>query len=455
MNQHDSVEARIEQWRQHLLRHATLRGEEADELEDHLRSRLEELREAGLDEEEAFLVAVKRMGELDVISREFAREYSERLWKQLVLRPAQSTATSLVRRDAIVAVGLAVFAAIAVKFPELFGLHLGGETPAVSFYLRNATLLILPLLAVYFAWKRQLDSVERGSLAVPFVAAALLVNAMPFRPEGDTLTLAAIHLPIVLWVAVGFAYVGGRWRDHGQRMNFIRFSGEWFIYYALIAMGGGVLMVFLLLVFESIGLNAEGFVQLWVLPCGAAGAVIISSWLVEAKQNVIENMAPVLTRLFTPLFAALLLVFLGAMLVTGRGIGVERDVLIGFDLLLVVVLALLLYSISARDGAQPPSWFDRLQLLLIVAMLLVDLLALLAISARIGEYGLSPNKLAALGMNMILLVNLGGSTVLLTRFLFGRAGFTTLERWQTAYIPVYALWAVAVVVVFPLLFGFV
>ena len=45
------------------------------------------LTEAGLAGDEAFLVAVKRMGSLDALSREFAREHSERLWKQLVMPP--------------------------------------------------------------------------------------------------------------------------------------------------------------------------------------------------------------------------------------------------------------------------------------------------------------------------------------------------------------------------------
>ena len=51
-----------------------------------------------------------------------------------------------------------------------------------------------------------------------------------------------MHLPMALWLAVGVAYAGGRWRDPRQRMNYVRFTGEWFIYYVLIALGGGVLM---------------------------------------------------------------------------------------------------------------------------------------------------------------------------------------------------------------------
>src|SRR5205814_7667792 len=118
----------------------------------------------------------------------------------------------------------------------------------------------------------------------------------------DTQLLTALHLPIALWMAVGFAYVRGRWFADGGRMNFVRFSGELAIYYVLIALGGGVVTGFTAMLFSAINLDPQWFIGPWLLPCGAAGALIIGSWLVEAKQSVIENMAPVLTRVFTPLF---------------------------------------------------------------------------------------------------------------------------------------------------------
>jgi len=172
-------------------------------------------------------------------------------------------------------------------------------------------------------------------------------------------------------------------------------------------------------------------------------------------------MAPVLTLLFTPLFTLLLLAFLVTMVATGSGIHVEREVLIGFDLLLVVVVGLMLYAISARDDRTEPGFFDKLQLVLVVSALLVDALALWAIATRISEFGFSPNKVAALGENIILLVNLGWSAALYARFIGGKLPFAALERWQTAYLPVYAVWAsvvvvvvVVVVVIFPPVFGF-
>ncbi len=447
-----ALEAQIAEWRSYFRRRQVVREVDVAELEDHLRGQVESLMSAGLAEDEAFLVAVKRMGAVDALSQEFAREHSDRLWRQLMAAPGVGEDDSREqRKEAMVVFGLALAAAALIKLPELFGYTLEANP---EFYARNASLAVFPLVAVYFGWKRSLRGPVLGAVAAAFLLSALVINLYPFRMESDTLGLAALHLPIALWMTVGVAYTGGRWTDGARRMDFVRFSGELFIYFVLIALGGGVLTMFTLGIFESIGLDAEWFIERWLLPCGAVGAVLVASWLVEAKQSVIENMAPVLSRLFTPLFAAVLATFIATMAWTGRGIDIERNVLIAFDLLLVLVLGLLLYSISARDSEAPVSGFDWLLVLLIVAALLVDVLALAAIIGRISEFGFTPNRVAALGENVILLVNLTGSVWLYIRFLRGRAGFRALEKWQTDYLPVYAGWAAIVVIVFPPLFGF-
>ncbi|NLE22191.1 MAG: hypothetical protein GX624_05360 [Actinobacteria bacterium] len=449
-----SLEGQISQWREYLRRRQALQPVDVAELEDHLREQVASLTDAGLTEDEAFLVAVKRMGELDALSREFAREHSERLWKQLVVVAPSGPGEpgTQAHRDAAVAFGLAAAAAVAIKVPTLFGLHLDGDA---GFYARNLSLFVLPLLTAYFVWKRRLGGSTVVWLALAFVAAALFANVYPFTEGGSTQALTALHLPIALWLVVGVAYAGGRWSLVTGRMDFVRFSGELAIYYVLIALGGGVLMAFIALIFQAIGVDAEPSFETWLLPCGAVAAFIVAAWLVEAKQSVIENMAPVLTRLFTPLFAAALLVFLVTLVWTGRGVDVERDVLIAFDLLLVVVLGLLLYSVSARDPQAPPGVFDVLQVVLVVSALLADAVALWAIGARITEFGFTPNRVAALGENIVLLVNLMWSAVLSVGFLRGRVPFTRLEKWQTDYLPVYAAWAAAVVVAFPPLFDFI
>ncbi len=447
------LEEQIEQWRAYLRRRQALHGPDVEELEGHLRDELVTLTGAGLAGDEAFLVAVKRMGSLDALSREFAREHSERLWKQLVVAPDARNESSSTRAETLVVLSLAVAAALAIKVPALFGLELR-EGRNLLFYARNASLFVFPLLTLYFVWKRGSAMVSGLWLALPFAAGAVFANVFPFRAGGDTERLTVLHLPIALWLAVGFAYVRGRWFAAGGRMDFVRFSGELVIYYVLIALGGGVLTGFTMMMFNAIGINAGWLVEGWLIPCGAMGAVIVGSWLVEAKQSVIENMAPVLTRLFTPLFTVLLLVFLSTMVWTGNPIDVKRQVLIGFDLLLVLVVGLVLYAASARDPQAPPDLFDGLQLLLVVSALVVDGVALAAIAARISEFGFTPNRVAALGENLILLVNLAWSAWLYARFLGHRGSFAALERWQIAYLPVYSVWAALVVVMFPPVFGY-
>ena len=452
------LEEQVALWRTYLRRRRTIHSPDVEELEAHLRDQVTALVDAGLAADEAFLVAVKRMGDLDALSREFAREHSERLWKQLVVGPgaggeAGTAAGTAARTEMIVVVGLAIVAALMVKVPELFGLELIAD--GAGFYARNVSLMVLPLLAGYFVWKRRSGLVSLRWVALSFAAAVLFANVFPFTANGATERLTALHLPIALWLVVGIAYAGGRWHTGGGRMDFVRFSGELFIYYVLIACGGVVLTGFTLSMFAAIGLQVEWLAQAWLLPCGALGGVIVGAWLVEAKQSVVENMAPVLTRLFTPLFAIVLLAFLVTMVWTGSGIDVEREVLIGFDLLLVLVLGLLLYAVSARDPQAPPDAFDALQLLLVASALVIDVVALVAIAARISEFGFSANRVAALGENVILLVNLTWSAWLYARFVSGHGSFATLERWQTAYVPVYAAWAGFVVVFFPPLFGYV
>jgi hypothetical protein len=354
------------------------------------------------------------------------------------------------RRDLLAMVICAAGAAASIKVPALFGISIEHDA---AFYGPNFSLFALPWLAAFLCWRRQAGPAVIGALLALFALGGVAANVYPLAENSQSVVLTSIHLPIALWFAVGLAYVADDVRASRRRMDFIRFTGEWFVYLALIAAGGGVLTAFVAGTFQAIGIVPEHFISQWLLPCGGVAAVVVAGWLVEAKQSVVENIAPVLARLFTPLFTAVLLAFLVALGWTSAGINVEREALILFDLLLVVVLGLLLYSISARDPLAPSGLFDKLQLALVVSALIIDVLVLQQITGRITEYGTTPNKAAALGENVILLVNLAWSAWLLLGFVRRRTLFAAIERWQTGYLPVYAAWAWIVALVFPPLFN--
>jgi hypothetical protein len=445
----DQLEAQITEWRVLLAERPGVDRHDVEELEAHLREQIAELDAAGLAADEAFLVAVRRMGSLDDLSREFAREHSGRLWRQLLVADdAEQEGAGNRWAEALV---FAVAAGAAIQVARLVA---GFPSEESWWLLRNLGLLVVPFLAGYFVRRRRLPLRRSLLTAVPFVVAAIVVNVYPYRDGASTELLVAAHLPVLLWFVVAYPYMGGTLGSHERRMDFVRFTGEWCIYYVLIALGGGVLMALTLAILEPTGAaDPERLVE-WVLPSGAAGAVIVAAWLVEAKQRVVENMAPVLTMLFTPLFALMLTVASVVYATTGLGGTFNRELLGVFDALMVVVLGLVLYGMSARDPSRPAGWTDRIQLVAVLAALFLDVMVLASMAVRIGDLGFTPNRVAALGLNVVLLVNLVGAAWLSVRFLGGRGTFRPLERWQTTYLPVFPLWAATVVIVLPPLFAF-
>ncbi len=448
----EALESQIDQWRDYVRGRETIDSADVEELEDHLRTRIDELLATGLRADEAFVVAVMRMGNLDEVSQEFARAHSHRLWKQLALigeSPDEDGRAK--RRDFLRMAVYATAAAVAIKIPAAFGLDLYEDT----FYGTILGLLVLPLLGAFLAGKRRLTPSRLLGVSLPFLVPGILVGLYAFEPSGSTERLWTLHLPLVLWLAIGVIYLEGEWKPVEKRMNFVRFSGEWFIYYVLIGLGGGVLIGLTIATFNVLGIDADTFVQHWLLPCGAAGAVVVAAWLVEAKQSVIENMAPVLTKVFTPLFAVMFLASVVGLLVGAGGLNIDRDSLILFDCLLIAVVGLLLYAISARTPEAGPTALDRVQLVLVLSALVLDVVAMAEILSRITEFGFTPNRTVALGWNLILLTNLIWSAWLFVGLLRGRKPLAALEEWQTSFITVYGAWAAVVVVLFPVLFDFI
>jgi hypothetical protein len=444
----DQLEVEIGEWRAFVEQSPAVDGRDVEELEDHLRAQIADLTAIGLSADEALLVAVKRMGAVDELSREFAREHSGRLWKLLVTSDVEAKPEA--GSGWVEVLLFAVAAAAAIQIARMAA---GFPTDQASWLVRNTSLFVLPFLAAYFARRRRLTLRQALVMAIPFVIAAVLINVYPFIEGGSTELLVATHLPVVLWFVVAYPYMSGVLRSDERRMDFVRFTGEWFIYYVLIALGGGVLLALTAVILDPTGVDSERVVD-WVLPLGAAGAVIVAAWLVESKKQVIENMAPVLTMLFTPLFAVMLVAAIVVYVVTGLGDAFDRDLLGVFDALLVVVLGLVVYGISARDPSDSPGWMDRIQLVAVVSALVLDVMVLGAMIARIGDLGFTPNRTAALGLNVLLLVSLAGTAWLSIRFLTGHGTVHRLERWQTTYLPVFGVWAAAVVVILPPLFSF-
>jgi len=452
-----NLEESIAQWRTAVMRGRSVDQADADELESHLREQISDLEASGLSTDEAFPIAVRRLGKVDELTAEFAREHGDRMWKQLVTpKPDEGTRLSVPTMLAF-----AVLAAVLVQVARLAATHSGDPSAELfgdqvaPWFPRNLSFLVLPVLAGYFALVRRIPRTPAIALVAVGAVLALVLNLYPFEIGSSTDQLVWLHLPVALWFVVGAAYAGGDVRSPTKRMDVVRFTGEWAIYYALIALGGAVLMGLTLAILGPIAPEVMDDVFAWVLPSGIAGAVVVAAWLVEAKKSVVENLAPVLTAIFTPLFAVMLVVAAVGYSIPGirEDRAFDRDLLVVFDVLLLVVLGLVVYGISARSSRTAGA-MDVIRLIAVVAAIVLDILVLVAMFARVGDLGFTANRVAALGLNLVLLVNLLG-TAWFTGLLLARRGTSAqLERWQTGYLPVFAAWLLVVIVVLPPVFAF-
>jgi len=440
----DPLDEQIEQWRSAIGERAGSDRDDLDDLERRLREQASVLAAGGLTLDEAFLLAIRRIG----TRHPGSLRYGRRLWDQSFVDGEGDPGGEGLR--GLQVLGLAVPAAVTVVVARLAAGWPGEEAPWVW---RNGALLVLPFLAGYLAVRSRLDRRRWIVLAVPFALGGLALNGYPFVEGSSTELLAAGHLAPALWAAIAYAHGGGSWRSHERRRRFVRFSGEWAVILALLALGGAVLMALTAGVLGVAGIDAEPVVQT-VIPSGAAGAVIVAAWLAESRQHSFEAIAPALSSVYTPLFAVMVVASAVLYAATGLQAGFDRDAVALFDLLLVTVVGLVLYGSAARRPGEGPGWMDVLRLVTMTGAILLDAIVLVAMVGRIGELGFTPNRLAAFGLNLLLLVDLAGTAWWSVRFLTGRSGHDRVERWQLACLPLLACWAAAVVVVVPVVFRF-
>lgn len=445
------IDKKIRELRDYYLCSGCFSDSDIDELEDHLREEIASLMQNSLSEEEAFLIAVRRIGNPPSLSNEFRKINTHDLWKKLFSEPADIEERRKNTKELLLIVLLAISAGLMTELTRLFGMSFEEND---IFYLKNASFFVLPFITFYFIRKKHISLPALSTILLAFSLSLLLINLYPFSGETPTLMLSIIHLPLCLWFFAGIAYSGGEWRDVSWMIDFLRFSGEVFIYTILLFCGIFVISGLNMILFQSIGIDAEKYVFEHFALSLAIASPVIAAYLVDQKKSVVENFAPILARIFAPLLLCAMVVFLVVMAVLRKSPFIERDFLIGFDFMLILVLGIVFYIISTRKETNDPLIYDWISLFLIIVALIIDVIVLSAIVFRLSSFGVSPNKLAALGENILVFVNLLGMAILFVQLFRRKISFALLEKWQVRLLPVYAAWLGFVALIFPLIFSF-
>ena len=348
-------------------------------------------------------------------------------------------------KEVAVIIGLALLAGFIAKIPSIFSLD------EEVFYPRNIGFVIFPILAGYFAWKNNLSKGKIGVIAGVMLTGLIFINSLP-KPETDVLILSCIHLILLLWAVTGFSFAGTIKREGEKRLGYLKFNGDLVVMTTLIVIAGGIMSGITIGLFELIGFKIEEVYFQYVGIMGLAASPIVATYLIRTNPQLVGKVSPVIAKIFSPLVLIMLLVFLSAMAFSGKDPYNDREFLIIFNALLVGVMAIIFFSVAESSSGGKGRAERWILLLLSIVTIVVNSIALSAILFRISEWGLSPNRAAVLGANVLILINLIMVTAQLYKVIRERAQPSEVGAAIAKYLPVYVIWTAIVTFIFPLIF---
>jgi hypothetical protein len=343
---------------------------------------------------------------------------------------------------------IAFLTGLLAKSPQIF------DIDPDYFFSRNIGLIAFPMLMFFFAWKQGLAWKSMLLPIIAVVVSGLYINLLPKNEKSDTLLLACIHLPILLWTMLGFAFAGGDMKSVGKKIGFLRYNGDLVVMSAVMVLSGILFTGMTFGLFEIIGLDITSFYVDYVVIWGLSTIPVLATFMVRNNPQLVDKISPTIAKIFTPLVTITLLVFLSAMAFTRKNIYQDREFLMIFNALLIGVMAIILFSVSEATKKEN----NRISLLFLFALSILTIItngiALSAIGFRIFEYGITPNRLAVLGSNLLIFTNLIWITHQLLKSIKKKAEAESVEQAIAFFLPIYGLWTAIVVFIIPVLFGF-
>lgn len=315
----------------------------------------------------------------------------------------------------------------------------------------NLIFGIIPFITAFFVYKSGPRKNVIFTIVFLFLISAVYLNMLPLE-EKDSIILAYLHFPVFLWVVAGIAFTGDEYSVGGKRLAYLKFNGEFCILYASMAISGMLLSVITMQLFIIIGMDIEDFYFKNIVLFGAAALAVVASYLVSRDLKLAKNIAPYLAKIFSPLVLITLLAYLVTVIWAGKNPFLDRDFLLVFNGILLLVLIVTIFSITESGANEKRNISDYVNLALILLALIIDGVALSAIVFRLSSYGISPNRLAVLGVNLLIFANLIWIMGSYAGFLRNKTGTEAIQDSITKYLPIYGLWAAFVTFAFPLIF---
>jgi hypothetical protein len=379
------------------------------------------------------------------LDQEISHSAAARFWKERLAWDAEGF--NFLPSGDLLFVAIAVLTSgIIVKLPQWM------QWQEDIFIMKNFSFIFFEMLLVYFVWKEKMKLKWGMWLAAAFVIAAVFINWLPLDSSHDLLILSCIHLPVVMWSMVGIAFTGELSSGPRKRIEFLKFNGDMIVMCAVLALAGGLFSALTFGLFELIGVNIQPFFEHYLVVWGLPAIPLLAAVVVRQIPELVGRVSPLVAKIFSPIVFVTLLVFLISMLISGKDPYNDRDFLLVINAMLLGVMAIILFSLSEFTSRSGNFWSLTILAGLAILAVVINGIALSAIIYRLSLYGLSPNRLAVLGSNVLIIINLIVVGVQLIALLAGKKEKNAVEQSISSFLPIYIIWAAVVAFVFPFIF---
>jgi hypothetical protein len=352
------------------------------------------------------------------------------------------------KNDWYFVIAASILAGIIAKLPFIFNIK------PEFFYTRNIGFIVFPALTSFFIWKRKIPNTRILLSAGVFLLSAIYINLLPDMPNNDTIILACLHLPFLLWALLGTNYIGLDLKNDESRIDFLRFNGDFLILSGILVIAGGLFTMIVIGLFKAIGVKIEDFYFDYLAVFAGAALPILSTFITHSNPSLVNKVSPIVAKICSPLVLIMLLVYLGAVLFSDQDPYNDRNFLLVFNVLLIGVMAIILFSLAETSKNNQGTGSLYILLALSLVTMVVNGIAFTAILFRISAWGITPNRMAILGANFLMLINLVFIAVRLYHRVIKKDEKSSVENSIAAFLPIYVIWAIVVVFVFPVLFNF-
>ena len=352
--------------------------------------------------------------------------------------------------DIFIMISVCLLVGFLIKIPDLFKINLTNQL----FYEKNAGIIFFFGLTIYTMWtKRNLSYKRLAILLFTFIVSIIYINLLPSDRDSASINLVYIHMPVLMWCTFGLVFIDFNLKDRSKRIEFIRHNGDLAILGAIILIAGGIMTGITIGLFDAIKINIHKFYMENVVIIGLVAAPVVDAYIIKNYTTMTNKIAPVIANIFSPLVLLTLIIYLIAILFSGKDPYNDRNFLVIFNIMLLGVMGIIVFSISETSINRKQKFNEMILFSLSIVTTIIDLIALSAIFYRLVEYGATPNRLAVLGSNILIFFNLILIVIDLYKTNFKEMSIAKVELTISKYLPLYIIWTLIVIFGFPTIFS--